>query len=186
MDWVIDTDVLARADCGDDCHDHCINVLQLLGTMRASGHVLVVDHELKVIEEYRRNLRPTGVVQKFLKKFADDGKIQYKSGRLVDRMSRKLRRMRFDADDDVFVAVAHGSSSGRLVAEESDYTDSVIDYLASQSVRVINCVTALAENIERYPLTRCPSYWSVASRKDRWCISLFVAVRKFLPEGEDD
>ena len=145
MDWVIDTDVLARADWGDDCHDHCINVLQLLGTMRACGHLIVVDHEHKIIEEYRRNLSPTGGVHKFLKKFEDDGKIQHVSGRLVERISRKLRLMRFDADDDVFVAVAHRSSSGQLVAEESDYTDCVIDYLGSQSVRVINCEAALAE-----------------------------------------
>lgn len=145
MDWVIDTDVLVRADEFDERHDHFINVMQLLGTMLRSEHVIAVDYEHKIRKEYRENLDPAGWVHKLLRKFVKGGRVVYKSGKLTNRISRKLRLMNFDTDDDVFVAVAYRSSSRRLVAEESDYTDSIIDYLESEGVRIIDCKVALAE-----------------------------------------
>ena len=144
MDWVIDTDVLARANDGDESHDHCFNVLQLLGTIRMSGHVIVVDDEGKVDREYRRNLDPAGMVNRLLIRLGKNNQMRYVSGRLTNRIERELRRLRFDSDDDVFVAVASRTSTGRLVAEESDYSTSVVDYLASEGIRVINCEVALA------------------------------------------
>ena len=147
MDWVIDTDVLARANDGDEHHDHCFNVLQLLGTIRMSGHVIAIDDEGRIDREYRRNLDPAGMVNRLLIRLGKDNQIRYVSGRLTNRIERGLRRLRFDSDDDVFVAVATKTSTGRLVAEESDYSDPVVDYLSSQGVRVIDCGTALAEVI---------------------------------------
>ena len=145
MDWVIDTDVLARADDGDEHHDHCFNVLQLLGTIRMSGHVIVVDYEGKIDREYRRNLDPAGMVNRLLIRLGKDNQIRYVSGQLNNRIERGLRHLRFDSDDDVFVAVATRTSTRRLVAEESDYSDPVVDYLLSEGVRVINCEVGLAE-----------------------------------------
>ena len=147
MDWVIDTDVLARANDGDERHDHCFNVLQLLGTLRMSGHVIVVDDEGRIDREYRRNLDPTGMVNRLLIRLSKGNQIRYVSGQLTNRIERGLRRLGFDSDDDVFVAVATRTSTRRLVAEESDYSDTVVGYLSSQGVRVIDCETALAEAI---------------------------------------
>ena len=145
MDWVIDTDVLARADVGDENHDHCFNVLQLLATMRGSSHVIAMDSEGRIAGEYQRNLNSRGMVNRLLVRLAKDNQIRYVSGRLKIRNTQGLRRLGFDADDDVFVAVASRTSTGRLIAEESDYSATIVDYLLSEGVRVINCEVALAE-----------------------------------------
>ena len=147
MDWVIDTDVLSRADVGDENHDHCFNVVQLLATMRGSSHVIAMDSEGRIAGEYQRNLNSSGMVNKLLIRLGKDNQIRYVSGQLTNRIERGLRRLGFDSDDDVFVAVATRTSTGRLVAEESDYSDTVVGYLSSQGVRVIDCETALAEAI---------------------------------------
>ncbi len=146
MDWVIDTDVLVRAEDGDERHDHCFNVLGLLGVILKSGHDIVIDDCDKINSQYRNNLYATGLVYRFLKTFASRGQVRYVSGRLINRLSTELRRLGFDSDDDVFVAVATRTSSGRLVAEESDYTDSVVDYLSSEGLQVLDCQAASAES----------------------------------------
>ena len=86
-----------------------------------------------------------GMVNRLLVRLAKDNQIRYVSGRLKIRNTRGLRRLGFDADDDVFVAVASRTSTGRLIAEESDYSATIVDYLLSEGVRVINCEVALAE-----------------------------------------
>ena len=148
MDWVIDTDVLVRADEGDEDHEHSFNVMELLGIIRQSDHYLVLDYDGTIEEQYRNNLQPRAWMHRFLRNFVNRAKIRYVSGRLDNRLSNQLRSRQFDQDDDVFVAVAHatkGDSVGRLVAEESDYTDSVVEYLSSQGVQVMDCQAALAE-----------------------------------------
>ena len=142
---MIDTDVLVRAEQGDERHDHCFNVLRLLGAIRASNHVIAVDDGDIINREYRRNLDSSGLVYRFLQSFASRGRVRYVSGRLTNRMSRDLRNLHFDPDDDVFVAVASISSSGRLVAEETDYSVTIVDYLSNRGVRVINCEVASSE-----------------------------------------
>ena len=142
---MIDTDVLVRAANGDEGHGHCFNVLQLLGTIRASGQVIVLDHNGYIDREYRRNLDQEGLVYRFLAMLASRGQIRYVSGSLNNRIARGLRRLSFDADDDVFIAVATRTTTHRLVAEESDYSDTVVDYLVSEGVRVIDCEAAATE-----------------------------------------
>ncbi len=142
---MIDTDVLARAEQGDERHDHCLNVLRLLGAIRASNHVIAVDDGDMINREYRKNLDSSGLVYRFLQSFASRGRVRHVSGRLTNRMSRDLRNRRFDPDDDVFVAVASRSSSERLVAEETGYAVTIVDYLSNRGVRVINCEVASGE-----------------------------------------
>ena len=148
MDWVIDTDVLVRAEDGDENHEHCFNVMELLGIIRQSDHYLVVDYDGTIEQQYRENLQPLGWVSKFLKSFVNQAKVRYVSGSLINRITGRLDSLRFDSDDHIFVAVAHGTkgdSVGHLVAEESDYTDTVIEYLSGEGVQVMDCQAALAE-----------------------------------------
>ena len=148
MDWVIDTDVLVGVDSGNEDHGHCLNVIHLLGIIRQSDHFIVIDHEGTIQRQYQKNLKRQGWVHRFLKDFVNQSKIRYESGKLNNRLTSKLNSLHFDPDDHVFVAVAYatrGDSVGRLVAEESDYTDSVIEYLLEQNVRVMDCSAALAE-----------------------------------------
>ena len=148
MDWAIDTDVLVRVDTGDESHDHCFNVMDLLGIIRQSDHYIVVDQGGLIEGQYRNNLLQVGWVHRFLRNIINQAKIRYVSGSLTNRITGGLDSLHFDPDDHVFVAVAHatrGDSVGKLVAEESDYTDSVIEYLSNQGVQVMDCQAALAE-----------------------------------------
>ena len=67
MDWVIDTDVLVRADDWNENHGHCFNVMDLLGIIRQSDHYLVLDYDGTIEQQYRKNLQPRGWVSKVLK-----------------------------------------------------------------------------------------------------------------------
>ena len=148
MDWVIDTDVLVRAEGLDERHEHWFNINDLLGIIRQSDHFIVMDYDGAIEEQYRNNLQPRSWVHRFLKDFFNQAKVRYVSGRLTNRLTGGLDSLHFDPDDHVFVAVAHatkGDSVGKLVAEESDYTDSVVEYLSSQGVQVMDCQAALAE-----------------------------------------
>ena len=145
MEWVIDTEVLVHADRLDDRHDHWNHVFGLLDSIDRQNDFLAVDHEDIIRSQYDRNINRSGWVYKFVKKFISRDQILYVSGRLTNRVSSQLRSLHFDPDDDVFVAVATRTSTHRLVAEESDYNDSVIEYLSSVGVQVIDCTAASAE-----------------------------------------
>ncbi len=129
----------------DEGHAHYFNVMGLLDAMWSSGQVIVVDDGYRIEREYLRNMDSESWAYRYYLRFSRSNRVRHVSGRLPNRISRGLRRLTFDSDDDVFVAVAHRTSSGRLVAEESDYSTSVVDYLASEGIRVINCEVALAE-----------------------------------------
>ena len=145
MEWVIDTEVLVHADGLDDRHDHWNHVFGLLDSIDRQSDFLAVDHEDIIRAQYDRNINKSGWVYKFVKKFISRGKILYVSGRLTNKVSSRLRSLRFDPDDDVFIAVATRTSTHRLVAEESDYTDAVIEYLSGEGVLVLGCQAALDE-----------------------------------------
>ena len=145
MDWVIDTDVLVRAEQGQAEHNHFLNIFQLLTGIRRLDDFLAVDHEGLIDREYRKNLPANGNIYRFLKDLAFRRRVLYLSGSLSQRISSGLRNLAFDVDDDVFVAVAHRTSSGRLVAEESDYSGAVIDFLSGYGVRVMDCNAAQSD-----------------------------------------
>ena len=93
MDWVIDTDMLVRAEEdkeGDEVHAHFFNVMELLGIIRRSDHYLVMDYDDRIKEEYRNNLQPRGWVSNFLKYFSNQAKVRYVSGRLTNRLTERL------------------------------------------------------------------------------------------------
>ena len=142
MYWVIDTDVLVRADKFDMEHDHFFNVNTLLLAIRNSDHTLAVDHAHRILNEYRRRIDPNGWVAKFLAEFEMQRQVYTISGRLTNRMTNQLRALAFDPDDYVFVAVAHNAPDSRLVAEESDYTTDVVSYLSGEGVSVLDCIEA--------------------------------------------
>ena len=144
MDWVIDTDVLVRADRLDDCHDHWNQVFGLLHSIDRKHDYLAVDGEDIIKAQYDRTISRSGWVYRFVQKFISRGQILYVSGRLTNRLASRLRSLHFDSDDDVFVAVATRTSSHRLVAEESDYTDPVVEHLQTVGVYVVDCRTALS------------------------------------------
>ena len=143
MEWVIDTEVLVHADGLDDRHDHWNHVFGLLDSIDRQSDFLAVDHEDIIKAQYDRRINKSGWVYKFVKKFISRDQILYVSGRLTNRVSSRLRSLRFDLDDDVFVAVATRTSTHCLVAEESDYNDSVIEYLSSEGVQVVDCRAAV-------------------------------------------
>ena len=118
MDWTIDTDVLVRVDTGDESHDHCFNVMDLLGIIRQSDHYIVVDQGGLIEGQYRNNLLQVGWVHRFLRNIINQAKIRFVSGSLTNRITGGLDSLHFDPDDHVFVAVAHatrGDSVGKLV-----------------------------------------------------------------------
>ena len=145
MDWVIDTDVLVRADQLGNGHDHWLNVFRLLSSIDVMGDSLVVDHEHIIEGQYRTNLSNTGFVVKLINKFATRNRIRFVSGVLPRQISSGLRSLGFHNDDDVFVTVASRTSSGLLVAEESDYCPPIVEFLLQHSIRVFNCVIASGE-----------------------------------------
>ena len=145
MHWVIDTDVLVRADRFDDDHDHWSKVMRLLNTMDSLDHFLLVDQQDQIFGEYRRNLRQDSWVRKIIDKLLSRNQVFFYSGGLTANIARGLRELAFDTDDDVFVAVANRAPGGRLVAEESDYRPVVIGFLSGHGVRVMDCTAARSE-----------------------------------------
>jgi hypothetical protein len=145
MEWVIDTQVLVRADENNNSHDHLFNVAHLLDSMVRFGHFLSVDIEGRIQGEYRRRLNPNGYVQEYLHYLVSRGRVNYYAGQLTNNVRRGLRSLRFDKDDDVFVGVAARISGGKLVAEESDYTLEVIQFLSVHDIHVMDCAAAVVE-----------------------------------------
>lgn len=145
MDWVVDTDVLVRADENLDDHDHWTNVFRLLDEMYRGGDSIVVDYGHEINRQYRHHLTAHGWVIKFINKFARTGQTRFVAGNLTRRVTARLRAIGFHDDDDVFIGAA-SNSSGALLAEESDYTLQVVSILSEHGVVVMNCVRAAIEN----------------------------------------
>ena len=142
MEWVIDTDVLGRAQNYDDNHDHWSVMMRLLSSIGEQDHLLAVDGQHEILGEYYSRLGQDGWVQKWVSRQIARGRVMYYSGGLTINLSRGLRELHFHDDDDVFVAVATRTSTGALVAEESDYTQTVISLLSEHGVRVMDCEAA--------------------------------------------
>jgi len=138
--WVIDTDVLVRAE--DLAIDHGMNIFQMLGRLTDGNHRIVVDYTHQVLGQYYGNLSPTGWVIKILKQLATRGQINYVSGNVPRNLSEGLDSLRFDIDDYVFVGVTSRSADRVLVAEESDYSPDVVRFLSDHGISVINCSAA--------------------------------------------
>ena len=149
MDWVIDTDVLVRANDNVEDHDHWTNVFRLLDAMDRGGDSIVVDYNHEINRQYRDNLTAQGWVIKFINKFARTGQTKFVSGYLTRRLTARIRAIGFHDDDEVFIGAA-SNSSGALLAEESDYTPEVISILSEHGVVVMDCARAGIENAKSH------------------------------------
>ena len=76
--------------------------------------------------------------------FHSSGKIRFVSGDAPSKLTAKLKALKFDQSDRVFVGVAFHSGK-RLLAEESDYTPAVISALKVHSILVYDCTLAAHE-----------------------------------------
>ena len=64
------------------------------------------------------------------------------------RLKSKLNGLNFDNDDYPFVAVASRTGSGKLVAEESDYSAAVRAALTTAGIAVLDCTAATNDCID--------------------------------------
>lgn len=146
LDWVIDAQILVDADNNVVDHGHLQNVLQLLTDIRKNNQPFCVDHYFYVLGQYRKNLNPTGTIAALLNDFMSRNQIRFVDDHPPRKLLNELRNLQFDEDDLVFVGIACHSSSGFLVAEESDYTAEIIDLLARHGVKVLDCQCACSKS----------------------------------------
>ena len=58
MDWVIDTDVLVRAEGFDERHEHWFNINDLLGIIRQADHSIVMDYAVPLKNSIATTFNP--------------------------------------------------------------------------------------------------------------------------------
>lgn len=138
--WVIDTDVLVRAE--NITTQHGLNMMRMLTCALASKDLIAVDDDGYILKEYRRNLNPTAWVSSMILWFQRQSRIEFKKGDIPARLKSRLNDLRFDNDDHPFIAVASRTGSGKLVAEESDYTAVVRAALTKAGIAVLDCTAA--------------------------------------------
>jgi len=142
MDWTLDTWVLHKAAGGD------WDAAVLLGNILHKHHGVALDHENQIKTQYENCARETG--HKLIRKWVQEVILKlahWRSGKLTLSHQRALQNLKFDKGDWVFVAVASRTQSKLLVAEESDYTSKVKEYLLAQmSVSVLT----VADSLKRF------------------------------------
>lgn len=128
-EWVLDTWVLRTAENRND--DRRYDALKLLFEIE-DNHSIAVNQ--KIVEEYQRHLRPRTCVSKWWSKMSKvSEKISFKGGGLPrNKKSYLLNNLGFHQKDIPFVTVAYQTNPKLLVTEDSDYTDSIKDYLNSK------------------------------------------------------
>lgn len=147
-EWVLDTWVLrVAADVSDDL---ALDALALLREI-LEHHSIALDAEGHIWREYQRNIAPKSHVEKWWALMVSRGRTVRCSGKLDRRPEEHLlESLKFHNDDLPFVGVACKTKSRLLVAEESDYTDQVAQYLKLElGVQVLGIRDAL--NIVRDP-----------------------------------
>lgn len=149
-EWTIDTHVLYKAaDNEFPAIRFLLNVLK--------RHKAAFDHEGHIEKEYRACFNSTQRDKKpgspFIKKWfaevvAKKARIFF-SGKLSERHKGALLSLDppFDDDDLPFVAVCAQTQSKLLVAEETDYSEPVKDYLSREmGIRVLTIAEAEKES----------------------------------------
>jgi hypothetical protein len=126
-EWVVDTWVLKVA--ADSSHDLALDALALLREI-LEHHSIALDHEDHIWCQYRDNIPRNSHVQKWWASMVSRGRTARHSGKVDQRpKTHLLENLRFHDDDLPFVAVASKAKNRLLVAQESDYTDEVVQYL---------------------------------------------------------
>jgi hypothetical protein len=130
-EWVLDTWALKIAqDCN---HAKSLQVLTLLEQIKQE-HRITIDHGRRVLTEYFNNTPGNTHAGQWLKlMLSRSNKLFFRTGRLSNHHESELiDGLKFDRSDLVFVALASEGPDKLLVAEESDYTPEVKQYLASE------------------------------------------------------
>ena len=143
--WVVDTWVLEK--CNDtDCYD-CIDCIAFLTYLLRKGK-LCLDHEEEIYEEYEDYIKPrTFLFQWWSKIVGEAGHICRWSNKLADKHEdRLINKLGFHDDDIKFVGVAARSVDKLLVSGDSDYNETIRDYLNSKlGITVLKPLAAIGE-----------------------------------------
>jgi len=126
-EWVVDTCVLRISQ---DPHDpRSLDALALLHLIKASDR-LAVDHGRAIVKQYMKHVPPKSHAGQWLKSMLSRAdKVIFYPACLCARHRSALSALHFDPDDLVFVATASESVDKKLVSEDSDYSQTVMQYL---------------------------------------------------------
>ena len=142
-EWVVDTWALRITQ---DCrHPKSLQALALLEEIKQK-HRIALDHGRLVLGQYSDNAPGNTHAGQWLKlMLSRSDKLYFRTGKLSRRHEDQLLGgLHFDRSDLVFVALASQGPDRILVAEESDYTPQVREYLASElKVSVLTVEEAL-------------------------------------------
>ena len=149
-EWVVDPRVLKRADDLSGDVELTLTVQAFLFEL-LQRHSIALDAEEHIWGEYQRNFPPQSYIRRWWTAMVRKGKVVTRCGKLDYRPEKHLlEKLRFHDDDLPFVAVASKGKDRLLVAQESDYTEGVVQYLSYElHVKVVGITEAL--NIARDP-----------------------------------
>jgi len=147
--WTIDTWVLYKAAELD------FDAITLLSNVR-TRHFVAFDYEGHIRSEYESCKRRTSrqqreypgstIIEKWLAELIRRKAIFNNSGLLQERHRQHLEQLKFDPSDMPFVAVCYRTPDKLLVAEESDYNETVTKYLRDQmGIQVLTISQALEQ-----------------------------------------
>ena len=138
-DWTIDTWVLYKVA------DYNLCAASFVEAIRKKQHSIIIDSEGKIEDEYRRCFSSvSNAARRALSKWYRSMRVRIYSNCLDEDCKRRLEEFEFDQDDWPFVGVCKKSNDKNLVAEESDYTDEVKNYLISDlGINVLSVQNAL-------------------------------------------
>jgi len=138
-DWTIDTWVLYKVVEYNFC------AASFIETIINKQHYIVMDSEGKIDAEYRKCFSSvSNEARRALSKWYRSMRKRIYSHCLDEDCKRKLEEFEFDQDDWPFVGVCVKSNDKNLVAEESDYTDEVKNYLINDlGINVLSVQHAL-------------------------------------------
>ena len=141
-DIVIDTSILY------ECANINGTAIYLLENYIRKNIFICFDFEEKILSEYKKCFikikKAKSPGEKFLQKWfskISSKLIKQYSGNLTQKQKQDLKDLSFHNDDYVFVGVAIKSISKIIISEDSDYNESVKNYLS----KVLNI---LVDNIE--------------------------------------
>lgn len=142
-EWVLDTWALRVAQ--DYRHPKSLQTLALLEEIK-QRHRIAIDHGGLVLVEYRNNAPWNTHAGQWLNLILSrSNNVFSRTGKLSRRHeSDLLEGLHFDKSDLVFLALASEGPDKFLVAEESDYSAQVREYLAEElGVTVLTIEQAL-------------------------------------------
>lgn len=137
-DWTIDTWVLYEVANVNLCASSFIY------TVLRKQHYIVLDHEKEIQGEYERCFNSlNNQASRALRKWFRSVLKRNFSNCLDEKCKIRLKALVFDQDDWPFIGVCVKSANKNLVAEESDYTLEIREYLNGLKINVLSVEEAL-------------------------------------------